>query len=136
MSDDDDFVLGEPVRPTDAAMESDSGVLVAGSVDPNLLTFVRDGARVIVSFNSKDVPDEVSIAGYRTQLLDMVQKSGCDVLTFDLTGIKVLPSGMLGLLVTLKKRGQQIELLNPSADIQEVLRVTRLLSMFSIRPPL
>jgi hypothetical protein len=66
----------------------------------------------------------------------MVQKSGCDVLTFDLTGIKVLPSGMLGLLVTLKKRGQQIELLNPSADIQEVLRVTRLLSMFSIRPPL
>jgi hypothetical protein len=134
--DDDDFVLGEPVPLTEGALEDDSGVLVAGSVDPNLLTFVRDGSRVIVGFNSTDVPDEVCVAGYREQLLKIVQESGCKVLTFDLTGIRILPSGMLGLLVTLKNRGQAIELLNPSVDIQEVLRVTRLLTLFSIRPPL
>jgi anti-sigma B factor antagonist len=77
----------------------------------------------------------VCVAGYREQLLKIVQESGCNVLTFDLTGIKILPSGMLGLLVTMRNRGQSIELLNPSVDIQEVLRVTRLLTLFSIRPP-
>jgi hypothetical protein len=131
----DDFVLGEPEPPAGEALEDDSGVLVAGSVDPNLLTFVRDGSRVIVGFNSKDVPDEVCVAGYRDQLLKIVQESGCNVLTFDLTGIRIIPSGMLGLLVTMKNRGQAIEILNPSVDIQEVLRVTRLLTLFSIRPP-
>jgi hypothetical protein len=136
MSDDDDFVLGESQPPSNKALEDDSGVLVAGSVDPNLLTFVRDGSRMIVGFNCKDVPDEVCVAGYRNQLLKTLQESDCKTLTFDLTGIKILPSGMLGVLVTMKNRGQAIELLNPSADIQDVLRVTRLISLFSIRPPL
>lgn len=136
MPDEDDFVLGEPEPLTNGVLEDDSGVLVAGSPDPNLLTFVRDRSRVIVGFNSKNVPDEICVAGYRDQLLKIVQESGCSTLTFDLTGIRILPSGMLGLLVTMKNRGQAIELLNPSGDIQEVLRVTRLLSLFSIRPPL
>jgi len=135
MPDEDDFVLGEPEPTADGDLEDDSGVLVKVPHDPNLLTFVRDGSRVIVGFNSKDVPDEVCVAGYREQLLKIVQESGCSTLTFDLTGIRIIPSGMLGLLVTMKNRGQAIEILNPSAEIQEVLRVTRLLSLFTIRPP-
>ena len=134
MPEEDDFVVGEPEASTGGALEDDSGVLVAGSVDPNLLTFVHDGSRVIVGFNSKEVPDEVCVAAYRNQLLKIVEESNCNVLTFDLTGIKILPSGMLGLLVTMKNRGQKIELLNPSIDILEVLRVTRLSTLFSIRP--
>ena len=122
MPDEDDFVVGDPELPTGGTLEDDSGVLVAGSVDPNLLTFIREGLRVIVSFNSKDVPDEVCVAGYRAQLLKIVQESDCKELAFDLTGIKILPSGMLGLLVTMKNRGQQIELLNPSVDVQEIGR--------------
>ncbi|HEY2251811.1 MAG TPA: STAS domain-containing protein [Planctomycetaceae bacterium] len=135
MTDEDDFVLGEPEPPKDGGLEDDSGVLVAGPHDPDLLTFVRDGSRVIVGFNSKGVPDEVCVAGYREQLLKTVEESCCHTLTFDLTGIRIIPSGMLGLLVTMKNRGQAIEILNPSADIQEVLRVTRLLTLFTIRPP-
>ncbi len=135
MPDEDDFVLGEPEPPQDGGLKDDSGVLVKGALDPNLLTFVTDGSRVIVGFNSKDVPDEVCVAGYRDQLFKIVQESGCNTLTFDLTGIRIIPSGMLGLLVTMKNRGQAIEILNPSADIQEVLRVTRLLTLFTIRPP-
>lgn len=132
--DDDDFVLGGPEdgAPGNLA-ESDSGVLVSGAADPNLLSLVRDGDRAIVSFNSTDVPDEVCVAVYRTQLLKFVQESDCNVLAFDLTGIKILPSGMLGLLVTLKKRGLEIELLNPVVDIVEVLRITKLNSLFTVK---
>jgi hypothetical protein len=134
MVDDDDFVLGEPETGEPGKQtESDSGVLVAGAADPTLLSFTRDGSRVVVGFNSTDVPDEVCVAAYRTQLLKFVQESECTVLTFDLTGIKILPSGMLGLLVTLKKRGLEIELLNPIADIVEVLRITKLNSLFKVR---
>lgn len=131
---DDDFVLGEPeAGPPGSQTESDSGVLVAGPADPNLLNLVRDGERVIVGFNSNDVPDEVCVAAYRAQLLKFVQESDCKVLTFDCSGVKILPSGMLGLLVTLKKRGIEIELLNPIPDIVEVLRITKLNSLFTVK---
>jgi len=134
VDDDDDFVLGEPeAGPPGSQTESDSGVLVAGAADPALLNLVRDGERVVVGFNSTDVPDEVCVAAYRTQLLKFVQESECKVLTFDCTRIKILPSGMLGLLVTLKKRGLEIELLNPIADIVEVLRITKLNSLFTVK---
>ena len=131
--DDDDFVLGKPEASEEDSSDGDSGILAASNADPNLLTFVRDGQRAIVGFNSKSVPDELCIAAYRNQLLKYVQDADCKVLAFELSGIKILPSGMLGLLVTLKKRGIEVELLNPVADIVEVLRITRLAPMFTVR---
>ncbi|MBI3860454.1 MAG: anti-sigma factor antagonist [Planctomycetia bacterium] len=134
MPDDDDFVLGEPDPADETVSDDESGILKDANADPNLLTFVRDGERAIVGFNSKTVPDELCIAAYRSQLLKYVQDFGCKVLAFELAGVKILPSGMLGLLVTLKKRGTEVELLNPVPDIVEVLRITRLAPMFTIRP--
>lgn len=132
--DDDDFVFGGPDPSDETVSEEDSGILAVGNADPSLLTFVRDGQRAIVGFNSKTVPDELSVAGYRDQLLKYVQDHDCKVLAFELTGIKILPSGMLGLLVTLKKRGLVVELLNPVADIVDVLRITKLAPMFTVIP--
>jgi hypothetical protein len=40
---------------------------------------------------------------------------------------------MLGLLASLKKRVEHIEVLNPSVDIQEALRVTRLNTLLKVR---
>ena len=136
MPDDDDFVLGgsEPSA-EEASSDEDSGILAVSNADPTLLTFVLDGRRAVVGFNSRSVPDELCVAAYRNQLFKYVQDYGCQVLAFELKGIKILPSGMLGLLVTLKKRGLVIELLNPVADIVEVLRITRLAPMFTIQPP-
>ena len=134
MTDDDDFILGD-AEPTDGISSADdSGILAVANADPNLLTFVRDGQRAIVGFNSKSVPDEVCIAAYRDQLLKFVEDFDCKVFAFELTGIKLLPSGMLGVLVSLKKRGIEIELLNPAPDIIDVLQITRLASMFTMRP--
>lgn len=134
MPDDDDFVFGEPEPTEGTSSDGDSDILVASNADPNLLTIVRDGQRVVVGFNSKSVPDEVCIAGYRHQLLKYVEDFNCKVIAFDLTDVKLLPSGMLGLLTSLKKRGLEIELLNPAADVVEVLRLSRLAPMFTVRP--
>jgi anti-sigma B factor antagonist len=128
----DDFVLGGLESSEAAASDEDSGILTNVSTDPTLLTFVQDGQRAIVGFNSKSVPDEVCVAAYRNQLIKYVQDHDCKTLAFELAGIKILPSGMLGLLVSLKKRGLEIELLNPAVDIVDVLRITRLLQMFKV----
>jgi hypothetical protein len=134
MPDEDDFVLGESEGSEEASSDEDSGILTDSGADPTLLTFVLDGRRAVVGFNSQSVPDEVCIAAYRNQLLKYIQDHDCQALAFDLSGIKLVPSGMLGLLVSLKKRGLEVELLNPAADIVDVLRITRLATMFKIQP--
>lgn len=131
--DDDDFVLGDSQPGDNDSTDDDSGILVSSSADPGALNFVRQGRRAVVGFNSLAIPDEMCIANYRQQLLTYIQEANCDVMAFELAGIKMLPSGMLGLLVTLQKRGVQIELLNPIPDIVEVLRITRLDSLLTVR---
>ena len=46
--------------------------------------------------------------------------------------MKYIPSGMLGLLASLKKLGVQVHLYNPSGDVREVLEVTHLDQLFKI----
>jgi hypothetical protein len=142
MPDDDDFTINDPQHVFDdtGAMSDgeitagDSGVLVAQPADPNLLKITRDGDSLTIGFTCGDIPDEVCIAGYRDQVLHALDEHpDCGRLTFDVTQIKMLPSGMLGLLATVKKRGREVDILNPSKDIQEVLRVTRLNTLFKIR---
>jgi anti-sigma B factor antagonist len=128
------FVLGGSDSASSGSADDDSGILNDDSLDPSLLTFLQDGPRAIVGFNSKTVPDELCIAGYRNQLLEYVEKHHCTALAFELRGIKILPSGMLGLLVSLKKRGIEVQLLNPVSDIVDVLRITKLISMFKVLP--
>jgi anti-sigma B factor antagonist len=142
MPDDDDFTINDqqhvfdetPSTFDDEITAGDSGVLVTQPADPNLLRITRDGGTLTVGFARADIPDEVSIASYRDQVLHTLDEHpDCRRLTFDVTQIRMLPSGMLGLLATVKKRGREVEILNPSKDVQEALRVTRLITLFKVR---
>lgn len=112
--------------------EPDSTPNMATAV-PGVLNVYQTGPVTVVGFAGKDVPDEVCIAGYRDQLFKLIEDTKCEVLAFDLTGVILVPSGMLGVLVSLRKRLERIELYNPSADIREVLEMTKLISLFEIR---
>ncbi len=140
--DDEDFTIhdpqhvleGTPLPGGDGVPEGDSDILTVAPGDPNLLKMAREGAALVIGFNRKEVPDEVCIAGYREQLLQLLAAHpDCKVLTFDLTGVKLLPSGMLGLLASLKKRVGDVEVLNPSKDVTDALRVTKLNTLLTIR---
>jgi hypothetical protein len=142
MPNDEDFTINDPQHVLDGTNAAgvddvpsgDSGVLVVQPIDPNLLRITHDGTSITIGFNRLDVPDEVSIAGYRQQIFDLLEQNpDCKLLTFDVTGIHLLPSGMLGLLASLKKRVGNIEVLNPARDVREALRVTRLNTLFKIR---
>ncbi|MDZ4683741.1 MAG: STAS domain-containing protein [Planctomycetaceae bacterium] len=111
----------------------DSAIRSGVPHDPSVLKVYQTGPLTVVGFGGVDVPDEVCIAGYRDQLMQLVTEHQCSVLAFDLTGVKLVPSGMLGVLISLRKRVQRMELYNPSPDVEEVLRVTNLISQFELK---
>lgn len=100
---------------------------------PGVLKVYQTGPLTVVGFAGEDVPDEVCIAGYRDQLFKLIEEHQCKVLAFDLTGVGLVPSGMLGVLISLRKRLERVELYNPSKDVRDVLQMTNLISLFDIR---
>lgn len=100
---------------------------------PGVLRIYQTGPTTVIGFAGQDVPDEVCIAAYREQIFQLLATHGCRVLAIDLTGVKLIPSGMLGVLITLKKRVERVELYNASPDIRSVLETTNLISMFDLK---
>lgn len=104
-----------------------------GFQDPGVLLVYQTGPLTVVGFAGKDVPDEVCIAGYRDQMNKLIADHGVKVMAVDLSGVKLVPSGMLGLLMTIRKKVERVELYNPSEDVREVLALTKLEQMFEIK---
>ena len=112
---------------------SDSALKMNELKDPNVLKIYQTGELTVVGFGGQDVPDEVCIAAYREQLFQLIKDHNCKVLAFDLTGVTLIPSGMLGVLTSLRSKVQRLELYNPSEDVREFLHMTRLGNLFDIK---
>ena len=111
----------------------DSALKISELSDPYVLKVYQTGELTVVGFGGQDVPDEVCIAAYRDQLFQLVELHHTKVLAFDLTGVTLVPSGMLGVLTSLRNKVDRIELYNPSVDVREVLEMTRLKQFFEIK---
>ncbi|MCA9018316.1 MAG: STAS domain-containing protein, partial [Planctomycetaceae bacterium] len=77
-------------------------------------------------FGGRDILDTFSVKDIRDELLELVKDHHCETLAIDLTGVKLIPSGMLGLLASMRDLNIEIHLYNPSDDIREVLEITKL----------
>jgi anti-anti-sigma factor len=91
----------------------------------NLLVY-EAGKLTVVGFGKRNVLDHVNVPQCRDELAKLIRENECEVLAFDLTGVKLIPSGMLGLLASLHKLGVTVMLFNPGEDIKEVLQITKL----------
>ena len=56
----------------------------------------------------------------------------CTTLAFDLTGVRFIPSGLLGVLASIKRQGVEVHLYNASDDIREVMEITKLDKVFQL----
>jgi anti-sigma B factor antagonist len=81
------------------------------------------GELTVVGFGGRELLDDVSIAGCREQLLDLLQTYDCRTLAIDLTGVVLMPGGLLGLLEQIHGRGVETLLYNASDDIRETLDI-------------
>jgi len=91
-----------------------------------ILQVYHTGPLCVAGFGGKDILDTFSVKDIRDELLELVKANQCETLAIDLTGVKLIPSGMLGLLASMRDLNIEIHLYNPSDDIREVLEITKL----------
>jgi anti-anti-sigma factor len=90
------------------------------------LEIYQAGELTVIGFGGKEVLDDMNVADCRDELVELIREHNCQVLAFDLTRVRLIPSGLLGLLASIRKQGVEVHLYNPSADIREVLEITKL----------
>jgi len=100
--------------------------------DP-ILQVYQTGPTTVVGFGGRDVLSEVNVASCREELLALIEREQCRIVAFDLTGVRLLPSGLLGVLTSLRSHGIQVQVYNPSLDVREVLATTNLDKVMEIR---
>jgi anti-sigma B factor antagonist len=97
------------------------------------LNVYQTGKLTVVSFVSAEHLDQIVVSECRTEIAELIKQHQCEVLAFDLTGVKLVPSGMLGMLASLGRLGVQVLVFNPSDEIREVLEITRLDSLLQVQ---
>ncbi len=92
----------------------------------------QNGEVTVISFGGREVLDQINIAACRDQITDIVKQNQTKTLAFEMTGVRLIPSGMLGLLASLRDKVAKIQILNPSEDVRDVLEVTKLNQIFEV----
>lgn len=91
-----------------------------------ILEVYQSGQTTVVGFGGRDILSDVNVALCREELLALMNEENCQVVAFDLTGVRLIPSGLLGLLASLRNQNAEVHLYNPSDDVREVLAITGL----------
>lgn len=96
------------------------------SADQPILHVYEAGELTVVGFGGIEIIQEISVAPIHSEILALVEEQGCKQLAFDLTGVKLMPSGLLGVLASLRKKGVEVHVYNPSDDVRDVFATTKL----------
>lgn len=124
----DDSVLDDQIEPTDG----DSAILGGASQERLLKVYATDPI-VVVGFGGAAIPDDHNLSAYRDELLDLLEEHKKSELAFDLTGVLIVPSGIVGLLVSLVKQDISVSVFNASQEVREVFEVTQINQLVTLR---
>jgi anti-sigma B factor antagonist len=91
-----------------------------------VLEVYEAGELTVVGFGGREIIDSVSVADCRDELQELISEHGCRSLALDLTGVRIVPSGLLGLLASVHQKGVEVHLYNANDDVREVLEITQL----------
>lgn len=111
-----DFLMGSPCGLCKAFVMS---------TEPVTFLVYQAGPLSVVGFRGA-VLDRLDLGLCQQELASLIADNKCEDLAFDLTNVKLIPSGMLGLLASLRRQNVEIHVYNPSDDVAEVLRITGL----------
>ncbi len=90
------------------------------------LEVYQAGELTVIGFGGREFLEDLNLADCRDEIADLIREHGCQTLAFDLTGVRLIPSGLLGIIVSTQRQGVEVHLFNPSDDIREVLTITKL----------
>ena len=92
----------------------------------------HEGGTTTIGFGNEEILDQINLAAVREQITDIVKQNQTETLAIEMNGVRLIPSGLLGLLISLKNCVGKIQILNPSVDVREVLEVTKLNRIFEV----
>lgn len=110
----------------------DSDIIMHNRPYQHKLKIYEIGSRAVVGFGGQEIMEIIDIAILRDQIADLIKESGCKEIVFDLSGVKYVPSGLLGVIVSVKSSSVKATVRNPSDDVREVLEITHLFDLVSI----
>jgi anti-anti-sigma factor len=102
------------------------------TLSSEILQVFAAGETTIVGFHARDALEDVSVADCRDDLIALFEEHGTQVICFELSRIRLIPSGMLGLLASLRQMDLDVRVLNPSDDVRDVLSVTNFDKLITI----
>lgn len=123
----DDRVFDDELEPA----EGDSAIL-GGASQPRLLQVYATDPIVVVGFGGVPVPEDHNLTAYRDELLDLLKQDKRDELAFDLTGVLIVPGGIVGLLVSLVRKNIRVSVFNASQEVRKVFEVTQVNKMITL----
>ncbi|MDA0832561.1 MAG: STAS domain-containing protein [Planctomycetota bacterium] len=123
-----DPIRDDGFEPSPEAASQDSGILqpLHDSSDLGPFKVYARGPLTVIGFGGQPPPDMLTLTQFRPALQQLLSEVKCNVLAIDLSGIPIIPSGLLGLLTSFGKSGIEVQLHNTSKDIQEVIELTKL----------
>ena len=107
-------------------------VIIMSSEDA-ILEVYKSGELTVVGFGGREILDQVDVNDCREEITNLVKQHNCQTFAVDLTGVKLMPSGLLGLFASIRELGVEVQIYNPSDDIREVLEVTKLDQIMPVR---
>ena len=129
---DPENVLDEgPQRGNGTGLESDGTVIRSAASDTVRIT--RSGRIVTVDCSGLCAADGHIRPERHGDIVKAIEAFDCSRVVIDLTGISAVPAGLLDLLLAINDGEREIEVLNPSPEVQEALRVAQLDSVLLLR---
>jgi len=102
------------------------------SAGSQALELYQTGPLTVIGFYGRPVLEGITPLDCRNELEKIITDHRCQTIAFDLSGMKLLPPGMLGLFASVKKTGVDILLYNSGREVREVLEVTKLDTMLEL----
>jgi anti-anti-sigma factor len=96
------------------------------TMESKILDIYQAGELSVIGFGGQEVLDRIDLGECRDELSKLIDNHNCRTMAIDLTGVKVMPSGMLGLLSSIHRQGVEVRIYNACRDIREVVEITRL----------
>ena len=115
--------------------DSGSNSVQYALTEDGILKVYSVGETTVLGFGGQDVPSEFNAAHYRAAITDLLLANHSNTVAFDLSGVKLVPSGMLGLLASLRQLdglSPRVQVFNPSNDVREVLQITKLNTLIEV----
>lgn len=85
----------------------------------------RSGPLTVIGFGDRNALD-LSVGNCQNEIAQVLRDAACHTLAIDMTGVRLVASGMLGVFASIQRRGVKVLLFNPSPDLLEVLEITKL----------